>query len=733
MCAVCGETETRVFIPIIVEAVEAEADASNVRLKVFIPTGWSAIGLTFNFDPAKLTFKRFEQNPAVQHQARDGEPNTYVLNRTNAANGEVIVAFASAVVYNGVEGYCNVDSDDDQAYEYFGTIVFDVAADAKGLNEVTASVSKLQGLVGGEQVDLNYKLTAGGVGIHEFGEWVVVSAPTCVKSGEEIRTCPFCDEVETRELLPLGHVWSDWSVTSDPTCENAGAEARTCSRCGETETREISPLGHTWEETSRTAPTCTEAGRIVYTCSRCGKTAEEAIAPLGHDWSEPAYEWSDDNTAVTAIHVCRRNASHIETETAATTADVTDPTCTKAGKIVYSALFTVTGFAAQTKEVAIAPLGHNWGEWSVTTAPTCEESGVEARLCPRCGEVEERDVAPIGHNWIEIGRKNSTCVLPGAIYFSCLHDPDHSKQEPLPIDPDAHTWSEWETVTPNTYYSTGVDTRICTGCMRTETRVTPVILPVSMAFTSLPLKTAYTESRDDIDLSGAVVTLNYDNNTSRTAHVTASGNGFALVFDDDGVSEECAVTGFDNTVVGVQTVTVAYKDVSADVNVEVVTRQVSGIEIVEEPTKLKYELGETLTLNGGKLLIYYDNGTNETVNMRTIAGYNVIVLESSKSERLNVSGFDPEEKGEETVTVEYNGFSDTFTVLVGINKGDADGDGEITVADALRALRVAAQLSGSDPLLVAVCDIDKDGEITVADALRILRVAAQLADPSTLG
>ena len=59
-------------------------------------------------------------------------------------------------------------------------------------------------------------------------------------------------------------------------------------------------------------------------------------------------------------------------------------------------------------------------------------------------------------------------------------------------------------------------------------------------------------------------------------------------------------------------------------------------------------------------------------------------------------------------------------------RGDMDGDNEITVADALRALRIAAKL-------VAATDNDMlTGDITVADALKILRVAAKLADEGSL-
>ena len=62
-------------------------------------------------------------------------------------------------------------------------------------------------------------------------------------------------------------------------------------------------------------------------------------------------------------------------------------------------------------------------------------------------------------------------------------------------------------------------------------------------------------------------------------------------------------------------------------------------------------------------------------------------------------------------------------------KGDPDGDGEITVADALIALRVAAKLEVQTDELLAVCDVDGSGNIDVGDALVILRVAVKLVPP----
>ena len=41
---------------------------------------------------------------------------------------------------------------------------------------------------------------------------------------------------------------------------------------------------------------------------------------------------------------------------------------------------------------------HSFGEWMVTTKPTCTETGIKARECD-CGVTERAEVPPAGHNW----------------------------------------------------------------------------------------------------------------------------------------------------------------------------------------------------------------------------------------------------------------------------------------------------------------------------------------------
>ena len=52
---------------------------------------------------------------------------------------------------------------------------------------------------------------------------------------------------------------------------------------------------------------------------------------------------------------------------------------------------------------------HTFGEWVVTTAPTCTQDGLETRTCSACGEVETRVIPAAGHDY-----KDGKCTVCGA-------------------------------------------------------------------------------------------------------------------------------------------------------------------------------------------------------------------------------------------------------------------------------------------------------------------------------
>ena len=64
------------------------------------------------------------------------------------------------------------------------------------------------------------------------------------------------------------------------------------------------------------------------------------------------------------------------------------------------------------------PIGHQYGEWSVKTAPTCATDGTEIRICSICGKSEER-IVPAHHTEEIIRSVETTCTAGGYDLVKC--------------------------------------------------------------------------------------------------------------------------------------------------------------------------------------------------------------------------------------------------------------------------------------------------------------------------
>ena len=73
-------------------------------------------------------------------------------------------------------------------------------------------------------------------------------------------------------------------------------------------------------------------------------------------------------------------------------------------------------------------------------------------------------------------------------------------------------------------------------------------------------------------------------------------------------------------------------------------------------------------------------------------------------------------------------FAPNYTPSAAELRGDADGDGEVTILDATRIQRYLADLITSEELAMDAADPDADGNVTILDATRIQRVLAELCD-----
>ena len=144
-----------------------------------------------------------------------------------------------------------------------------------------------------------------------------------------------------------------------------------------------------------------------------------------------------------------------------------------------------------------------------------------------------------------------------------------------------------------------------------------------------PTKTVY-EQGQSLDTTGMVVTAVYADET--TAVIEA---GYE-------------VTGYVAETLGQQTVTVTYEGFTATftVTVEEPMPYVASL-VLTGPTKTEYNLGEALDLTGLTVTAVWSDEYEEEV-----------------AEGYEVTGYDANTPGEQTVTVSYEGASATFTVTV---------------------------------------------------------------------
>ncbi|PJI08172.1 MULTISPECIES: leucine-rich repeat protein [Clostridium] len=145
-----------------------------------------------------------------------------------------------------------------------------------------------------------------------------------------------------------------------------------------------------------------------------------------------------------------------------------------------------------------------------------------------------------------------------------------------------------------------------------------------------PTKTSYIQGQG-LDVTGAKIVAAYNDGTNETVNVTPE-----------------MVSGYNANQAGTQTITVNYNGKITTFTVDVIAKALTNITMNTPPTKTSYIQGQSLDLTGAKIIAAYNDGTNETVNVTPEM----------------VSGYNANQAGTQTITVNYNGKVATFTVNV---------------------------------------------------------------------
>jgi len=150
-----------------------------------------------------------------------------------------------------------------------------------------------------------------------------------------------------------------------------------------------------------------------------------------------------------------------------------------------------------------------------------------------------------------------------------------------------------------------------------------------MKIKTLPTKTEY-KYGESLDLTGGTIEITKDSGTKETINITKD-----------------MISGYNSKKLGSQILTVTYQGLTQQFVVKV-EDYIASLKI-QKPTKVEYEYGEDIELNGGKVSIIMASGA---------------ISESTAMTGAMITGYNPKAEGTQTIKVEYKGLQGNFQVKV---------------------------------------------------------------------
>lgn len=143
------------------------------------------------------------------------------------------------------------------------------------------------------------------------------------------------------------------------------------------------------------------------------------------------------------------------------------------GKAVISAQ-TMDG-SKKVAKCTVTVTGHNFGEWTVTEEPTCQDEGVETRVCKSCKKIQERTLNTVDHNWQKFYTvdEEPTCTDIGVAYIYC--DDCDETCDTYYIPATEHCFGASEIIDYADCETDGLVVRMCKYCDETEEIVIPAL------------------------------------------------------------------------------------------------------------------------------------------------------------------------------------------------------------------------------------------------------------------
>ena len=313
-------------------------------------------------------------------------------------------------------------------------------------------------------------------------------------------------------LIERYHVWNTPVF-------NFAEDGKTCTvtRTDKNNSNETETADATVTSKEKIPATCLTKGVTTYTATvvfdkntHTDTKDVTDIPALGHTWKAATYEWNADNTKCTATRVCEIDADHVETEAVDATKVTKAPTCESKGSTTYTAEFTNSWAAKQTKVVEdTEALGHAWGEPVITFAEDGKTATAKA-ICTNDGNhTKDLEVKVTS-----VVKTAATCEAKGVTTYTAtvvLNDNTYTATKDVTdIEALGHVWDK----PVITFAEDGKTATAKTVCTNDATHIKDLDVKVTSE-----VKTAATTEKMGVTLYTAVTELNGEKFTA-TKEVT---------------------------------------------------------------------------------------------------------------------------------------------------------------------------------------------------------------------
>lgn len=364
------------------------------------------------------------------------------------------------------------------------------------------------------------------------------------------------------------------------------------------------------------------------------------------------------------------------------------------------------------KIVFVDKCTHEFSSWNVTKTPDCVNGGEEMRRCIMCNVYETRSVEANGHawsGWVVISKL--TCTTDGVQRRTCTEcgvtedDVDLTK---------GHDWGEWEILVEPDCVNSGESKHSCKVCGTTENvQVEPL---------------GHTWAVDDSTDSDGWVILTMpgciiDGQQARICKVCEYVDYQPIEAIGHKADEWVVIK--DPTAV-----TEGVKQGTCLICNELFTESIPVIEQSLPDDVKKLTLVKDAT-------VYFDDSRTCLLGVNPSTTVSDVLLQFCYPGHIIVTNMQLEQlynddiigTGCFLVLVKYSEATqknepiDTACVII---KGDVNGDGKYSAADARLALQASARLITLETPFFLAADIDGNGTVSAGEARKILRVSSRI-------